>query len=113
MNRALKWFCDTFKVSPHFEVKNNRIVCKGMYAGSFERAYQKYIHAKLGKRHAVDPQILFIIYAGCALETRQKVRKRAEEERRFEKLIEQQASAAIGSNSGLNAFGFLFLKNES
>lgn len=113
MNRALKWFCDTFKVSPHFEVKNNRIVCKGMYAGSFERAYQKYIHAKLGKRHAVDPQILFIIYAGCALETRQKVRKRAEEERRFEKLIEQQASAAIGSNSGLNAFGFSFLKNES
>lgn len=113
MDRALKWFCDTLKLYPYFEVKNNRIVCRGLYAGSFERAYRKYIRTKLGKRHAIDPQILFIIYAGCGLETRQKVKKRAEEERRFDKLIEQQASAAIGSNSGLEAFGLSFLKNES
>jgi len=112
MNRNVREICDAFMLHPVLSMKNSRIACSGIYTGTQARTYVKYIRRQLKGRKNIDTRILFFTYAGFSYKMKQKVLDEINKYQKFERIIEQQASAAISSNCGAGAFGLLFMKKE-
>lgn len=112
MSGNLKKFCDIFMLSPGFEVKKSRIVCKYLFSGTEEAVYRRYIRRTLKGKRNIDTNVLFFTYVGCSAGTRRKVIAEVQKYQHFEHIVEQQTSAAISSNCGLGTFGLLYLRKE-
>ena len=112
MNKNVKDICDLFMLHPVLSMKGSQIVCSGIYPGTQEHAYIKYIRKLLKGRRNIDTRVLFFTYAGFSYKMKQKVLSEINKYQKFDKIIEQQASAAISSNCGTGAFGLLFMKKE-
>lgn len=112
MSRKVKDICDLFMLRPVLSMKGSQIVCSGIYPGTREQAYLKYIRRQLKGKRNIDTRLLFFTYAGLNYKTKQKILNEVNKYQKFDKIIEQQASAAISSNCGVGAFGLLFMKKE-
>lgn len=112
MNKKVKDICDLFMLHPVLVMKRSQIVCSTVYPGTQEHAYLKYIRKQLKGRRNIDKRVLFFTYAGFSYKMKQKVLNEINKYQKFDKIIEQQASAAISSNCGPGAFGLLFMKKE-
>lgn len=112
MDRKVKDICDLFMLHPVLSMKGSQIVCSSIYPGTCGHAYLKYIRRQLRGKRNIDTRLLFFTYAGLNYKTKQKILDEVNKYQKFEKIIEQQASAAISSNCGVGAFGLLFMKKE-
>jgi len=112
MNKKVKDICNLFMLHPVLVMKRSQIVCSTVYPGTQEHAYLKYIRKQLKGRRNIDKRVLFFTYAGFSYKMKQKVLNEINKYQKFDKIIEQQASAAISSNCGPGAFGLLFMKKE-
>ncbi len=112
MDKKVKDLCDLFMLHPVLSMKGSQIVCSGIYPGTQEHAYSKYIRKQLKGRRNIDTRLLFFTYSGFNYKTKQKILEEINQYQKFDKIIEQQASAAISSNCGTGAFGLLFMKKE-
>lgn len=112
MDRKVKDICDLFMLHPVLSMKGSQIVCSSIYPGTCAHAYLKYIRRQLRGKRNIDTRLLFFTYAGLNYKTKQKILDEVNKYQKFEKIIEQQASAAISSNCGVGAFGLLFMKKE-
>lgn len=112
MDKNIKDICDLFMLHPVLSMKGSQIVCSGVYPGTQEHAYLKYIRKQLKGRRNIDTRVLFFTYAGFSYKMKQKIINEINKYQKFDKIIEQQASAAISSNCGTGAFGLLFMKKE-
>ncbi len=112
MSKKVKDVCDLFLLHPVLSVKGSKIACSAIYSGTQEHAYIKYIRRQLKGRRNIDTRILFFTYSGFSYKMKQRILKEINKYQKFDKIIEQQASAAISSNCGVGAFGLLFMKKE-
>lgn len=112
MDKKVKDICGLFMLHPVLSMKGSQIVCTGVYPGTQEHAYYKYIRKQLKGRRNIDTRLLFFTYAGLDYKTKQKILEEVNKYQKFDKIIEQQACAAISSNCGTGAFGLLFMKKE-
>ncbi|MCI9079962.1 MAG: DegV family EDD domain-containing protein [Lachnospiraceae bacterium] len=112
MNKNVKDICDLFMLHPVLSMKGSQIVCSSVYPGTQEHAYLKYIRKQLKGRRNIDTRVLFFTYSGFSYKMKQKILNEINRYQKFDRIIEQQASAAISSNCGSGAFGLLFMKKE-
>ena len=112
MSKKVKDVCDLFLLHPVLSVKGSKIACSAVYSGTQEHAYIKYIRKQLKGRRNIDTRVLFFTYSGFSYKMKQKILSEINKYQKFDKIIEQQASAAISSNCGVGAFGLLFMKKE-
>lgn len=112
MSSKVKEICDAFMLHPVLSMKESKIVCCGIYSGTQEHACIKYIRKQLKGKKNIDTRLLFFTYAGFSLKMKKKVLEEVSKYQKFDKIIEQQASAAISSNCGVGAFGLLYMKKD-
>ena len=101
-------------VHPVLALKNGKMGVEGVYLGSRKRVWKKYIKDALRTPTAIDPQMLFITYAGVSRKDLEWILQEVNNSGvRFEKICFQKASAAISVNCGPDCFGLLFRKKSA
>ena len=98
----------SFMLRPVLEVKNGKIGVGGMYFGSRESAWEKYIQSVLRHKEDIDSSMLFVTYVGLSKREKEWIREVIEQNMKFDAIYFQQASPAVSVNCGPGTFGLLF-----
>jgi DegV family protein with EDD domain len=112
MKKSVKQICDLFLLHPVLVLKKSSIVAGQIYAGTLKHAYKQYIRSRLKGKKDIDTRILFFTYSGCSAALREEMLAEISRYQQFDRIVEQQASAAISSNCGLGTFGLLYMTKE-
>ncbi|MCR5235033.1 MAG: DegV family EDD domain-containing protein, partial [Lachnospiraceae bacterium] len=113
VSMRLHKFAEALSIHPALKIRNDRARIVGAWMGRTKRAYRKYINSALPPDTIPDPDVLFITYADVDSDMLKWIEEEVRKTAYFEKVIFQQASAAITSNCGPGAFGILyFLKSN-
>lgn len=112
ITKNLRDLCNILLLHPILAPKKGKLTSDGMIIGSLDRARKNYIHRQLRNKKKIDTSVLFVAYAGCSLKEREMILNEVKKVMEFEKVIMQQASAAIASNSGSGAFGLFYLTKK-
>lgn len=113
MGTGVHFICEMLRLHPVLSMKNSKIVCSHICTGNTTKAYHSYIRRQLKGRKDIDTQLLFLTFTGCSAKLRQEILAEVAKYQTFERIIEQQASAAITSNCGLGSFGLLFMCRQT
>ncbi|MBR5420096.1 MAG: DegV family EDD domain-containing protein [Lachnospiraceae bacterium] len=94
-------------------IRNDKTGIGGLWLGSTKRAHRKYIHKALPVDTIPDADVVFVTYVDIPEETLLWIEEEIKKTAYFERVVFQQASAAISSNCGPGTFGILyFLKSN-
>ena len=97
-----------FMIHPVISLKKGKMDVSGVFFGSRERAWEKYINSAFNVPGQIDKRMLFITYVGMSAKDLDGVREMVEKKMDFEEIYIQKASPAIASNCGPGTFGLLF-----
>ena len=64
----------------------------------------------LKKPESIDPEVVFLISAGCSYEYLESIKKEIQKYIKCQRLIVNTASATVTSNCGPGTFGVLFMR---
>lgn len=93
---------------PCLQLKEDRSGIGGLWMGSTRRAYRRYIKKALSVDVIPDEEIAFVTYADVPLETLLWIKEEISKTAYFDRIVFQQASAAVSSNCGPGSFGILY-----
>ena len=99
---------DAFMVHPVVSLKKGRMKVSGVYFGTRERAWERYISSVFNVPGKIDRRMLFITYVGMTTKELEKVRQMAEKKMQFDEVFIQKASPSIAASCGPGTFGLLF-----
>ena len=103
---------NTLLVHPVLKLKRGELRVGGIYLGSRERAWRRYIASELRAMASVDQRLLFVTYVGLSQKELGLIRAEIEKKGHFDQVIFQKASPAIAANCGPGTFGLLFAEKE-
>jgi DegV family protein with EDD domain len=97
-----------FMMKPVLVMKKGRLHVGGMYFGSKERAWEKYIDSILTQHNNIDTGILFVTYVGLTYREKETIRTMIDGRMKFDEIYFQKASPSIAVNCGKGTFGLLY-----
>ena len=109
---SVRRFCSAFSIHPVLEMRNGRIVLKGIEIGDYSSAALRYVRKTLNNPKKIDTKRVFITCAGCSVKTVNMIKREIEGCCAFEEMFVTKASATISSNCGPNTFGVLYMKSK-
>ena len=109
MNRAAA----SLGLRPAIEYKNDRYKINGIWMGNLRHCWGGYINKKLSKFNRYSEDFAFVTYVDISENDLSWIEEQIRKKTRFNKIIFQQASATITSNSGPGTFGFLLIDKET
>ncbi|MBQ7564738.1 MAG: DegV family protein [Lachnospiraceae bacterium] len=93
---------------PCLQLKEDRSAIGGLWMGSTRRAYRRYIKKALSVDVIPDEELAFVTYADVPLEMLLWIKEEISKTTYFDRIVFQQASAAVSSNCGPGSFGILY-----
>ncbi|MCR4923912.1 MAG: DegV family EDD domain-containing protein [Lachnospiraceae bacterium] len=96
------------QIHPCLRVRENRSGIGGIWFGNMRKAYRGYIKKAFPIDITPDPDIVFITYVDVAEEILLMFGEEVLKHAPFKKVVFQQATAAISSNSGPGCIGILY-----
>ncbi|MBR5336892.1 MAG: DegV family EDD domain-containing protein [Lachnospiraceae bacterium] len=99
-------------IHPVLSMKKGKLGLGGIYFGSREGSWRKYINSSLTTINKIDKRMLFVTYVGINNKEKEEIRAEIEKKMEFEKIYFQQASPAIAVNCGPGTFGLLYMIEE-
>jgi DegV family protein with EDD domain len=108
INERIANLTRAFMIRPVLKMKKGKLTIGGIYFGSKERAWKKYIEATMRNYPFMDKRIVFVTYVGLSSKDMELIRGWIEEIGRFEKIYFKKASPSIAVNCGVGTFGLLY-----
>ena len=102
--------CKALMLHPVIMLKRSRIKVGSICIGTRANTWKHYISSELCHRQRIDPEILFITYAGLNEQELAEIERQVREKIDFEMIVFQHASPAILTNCGPGSFGLLYMK---
>lgn len=99
---------ESLSLHPSIQFTDGNFRLGGLWMGSTERAYKRYIHKAFPVDIIPDPEVVFITYADISHETLNMIKEEISKYAFFEHVVFKQASAAISSNCGPGSLGILY-----
>ena len=113
LKQSLHKLAEAVNLHPALRIKGDKPGIGGAWIGRTKRAYRKYIRRALPADTIPDSDVVFITYVDVPPETLDWIEDEIKKAAYFERVVFQQASAAISSNCGPGTFGILyFLKSN-
>lgn len=100
--------CSTLMLHPVLVMKNDKLKIGKICIGTRKNIWRKYIASTLKDDDNINPDILFITYAGLSAKDLDEITAQVNEIIKFKKIIYQKASSAISINCGSGSFGLIF-----
>ncbi|MCR5650631.1 MAG: DegV family EDD domain-containing protein [Lachnospiraceae bacterium] len=101
-----------FMIRPVLVLKKGIIGVGGVFLGSRETAWKRYINSTLKNPESIDRTILLVTYVGLNQNDIEKIRKMVEKRMKFEEIFFQKASPSVAVNCGPGTFGLLFARKD-
>ena len=99
-----------FGMEPVFRLKNGKIRLESFCSDYVTSSAEQFVKGHLINMESFDPSLLIIVYSGCTVEERAEIRKYVDKYSRFEKVLEQRASATLSCSCGVHAFGLISMR---
>lgn len=96
-------------IRPVITLKKGKMKVGGIYFGSRDRAWNKYINSCLDIVKTIDTRVLFITYVGLSQAELDDIAMQVSRKVTFDKVYFQKASPAIAVNCGPGTFGLLYM----
>ncbi|MBE7002960.1 MAG: DegV family EDD domain-containing protein [Ruminococcaceae bacterium] len=109
VSRNVHGMVKTLDLHPCISIRNDRAVLAGMWAGSMRRCYERYIFSTLNRFINPDLGVLFVTYVDIPEDELAWIEECIRRRANFERIIFQQASAAVSVNFGPGTLGLLFM----
>lgn len=97
-----------FSLHPMLSMRNGNLGVGGVYMGSRERAWKKYIRRSLLLPDKIDRDMLFVTYVGITKKEMEFIEEEIRKYADFKTICFQKASPAIAVNCGPGTFGLLY-----
>ena len=97
------------ELRPCLRIRDDRSGIGGAWLGKTRHCYDRYIQRELRSAANADTDVLFVTYADIPEEDLNWIAGRINRHAAFNRIVFQQASAAISANCGPGAFGLLYL----
>ena len=110
ISEKIATLCKVLMLHPVIILRRSRIKVGSICIGTRAHTWKRYISSELLKRREIDPEILFITYAGLSDAELSDIEAQVREKINFKKIIFQKASPAILTNCGPGSFGLLYMK---
>lgn len=110
VGKGLKMISDNLDMRLVLQLVKGKITCRGLHIGRLERCRARYIRKQLKHHKKIDNRILFLTYVGCSIKEREMIKKEVAKYVKFERIVEQKASASISCFCGVGTFGLIFKK---
>ncbi len=101
-----------FMLHPVLVMKNGRISLGGLYFGSREGSWKKYVASALNTINKIDTRILFVTYVGLNSKEKEMIAEEIGKKMKFENIYFHEASSVVAVNCGPGTFGLLFMTEE-
>ncbi|MCR4780098.1 MAG: DegV family EDD domain-containing protein [Ruminiclostridium sp.] len=108
INRWVAAFSKAFMLHPLIHVSRSRIKTGGVYFGSREKVWKKYIRYSMRDYEFMDKKLLFVTYVGLRQTDLESIRDEIEKKYSFDEIIFQEACPAVAVNAGSGTFGLLY-----
>jgi DegV family protein with EDD domain len=101
-------FAESLSLRPFLKFKDDQSGLGGVFMGSRNHAFRRYIRRAFPVDQIPDSDVLFITYVDLDEDTLQWIKNEVSKIAFFENVVFQEASAAISSNCGPGSFGLLY-----
>ena len=112
-NRIVANITRAFMIHPMIEMKRGRMKVTGVYVGTREHTWKRYIARVLRNPDRIDKRRLYITHVGLAKKDIDWIMSEVEKRISFDEVYVTQASPAISVNVGAGTFGLLYKENGS
>ena len=97
---------------PVLAMKSGKLSLGGVYFGTRDGSWKRYIASSLTTMNKIDNSILFVTYVGLDHKEKEKIEREIAKRMSFEKICFHQASPVIAVNCGPGTFGLLFMTEQ-
>ncbi|MCR5790081.1 MAG: DegV family EDD domain-containing protein [Lachnospiraceae bacterium] len=97
---------------PVLALKKGKLSLAGLYFGTRDDSWRKYISSSLNTINKIDNRILFVTYVGLNNKEKEEIAEEIAKKMSFEEIHFHQASPAIAVNCGPGTFGLLFMTEK-
>ncbi|MCR5684485.1 MAG: DegV family EDD domain-containing protein [Lachnospiraceae bacterium] len=108
VSRSVNRIANAFMMHPVIVLKDSKMTVGGVFFGTREHFWKRYIRKSLETVLPIDKRRLFITYAGMSASDLRKIAEEVRKKVEFDEVIFQKASPAISVNCGPGTFGLLF-----
>lgn len=98
----------SFMLRPVLVLKKGKMGVGGVFFGSREHVWKKYIDHTPAHPENIDDDILFITYVGLTNRDLEIIKEMTESRMKFKNVYFRKASPVISVNCGAGTFGLLF-----
>ncbi|MBE7003162.1 MAG: DegV family EDD domain-containing protein [Ruminococcaceae bacterium] len=109
VSKTVNAIARALELRPCLKIRDDRSGIGGAWLGKTRHCYDRYIQSALRASADPDTDLLFVTYADIPEEDLNWIAGRIRGRVAFNRIVFQQASAAISSNCGPGTFGLLFL----
>ncbi|MBO7374594.1 MAG: DegV family EDD domain-containing protein [Lachnospiraceae bacterium] len=112
-SKRMSRIAKSLEFHPAVKFKNNSYKIHGVWLGNQRHCWGGYLKKMLPKSNKYSQEFLFVTYGMIPEEDLSWIEGQIRKRTKFDKIIFQQASATIISNSGPGTFGLLFLDKDT
>lgn len=102
--------CTMFSLHPILKLTDSSMKAASLCIGKPNFYAKTYVRKMLKKPESIDPEVVFLISAGCSYEYLESIKKEIQKYIKCQRLIVNTASATVTSNCGPGTFGVLFMR---
>lgn len=99
-------------IKPKIVVENGKMGVGHKYRGRLDKVIEKYVADLAPQLKKADPDAVFITHSGVDPRIVDSVRKKLEDCKKFDSIIETRAGGVISSHCGPGTLGVLFIEND-
>lgn len=97
---------------PVLAMKKGKLSLGGLYFGTREGSWRKYISSSLNTINKIDTSLLFVTYVGLNNKEKEEIAEEIAKKMKFERICFHQAAPVIAVNCGPGTFGLLFMTEK-
>lgn len=110
INKNVMKICSQFSLHPILKLTDSSMKATSLCIGSPKFYAKTYIRKMVKKPESIDPEVVFLISAGCSYEYLEYIKQEIQKYIKCQRLIVNSASATVTSNCGPGTFGVLFMR---
>ncbi len=100
---------NAFMLHPVLAMKKGRLSLDGLFFGTRDGSWKRYISSSLNTIGKIDTRILFITYVGLTNKEKEVIYEEIDKKMSFERIYFREASPVVAVNCGPGTFGLLFM----
>lgn len=113
VDRATAKICEIFHMHPILHMRKSYIKIMGVYFGSTEATWHKFVRNILWNKKRINPEVVCITYVTLTAAQREFFKQEVLKRFPFEEVILQKASFSNAINAGPMTVGIAYYKNEN